>query len=114
MSRSTPLGAATTRRALLKNLSMAAAAAALLPSRQSPAAEPPHLDVKDPAAAKLGYVENADQVDVKKYPAYVKGSNCDNCLLLQGAGGAHYRPCSLFPGKLVAVSGWCSGWSAEI
>jgi hypothetical protein len=114
MSRSIPVGAAITRRALVKNLSMAAAATSLLPPLQSRAAEPPHLDVKDPAAVKVGYVENASQVDVKKYPAYVKGSNCENCLLLQGTTGAHYRPCSLFPGKLVSVSGWCSGWSAEI
>jgi hypothetical protein len=114
MSRSTLLGAAITRRTLLKTLGVAAAVSTLLPPRQSPAAEPAHLDVKDPAARKLGYVENASQIDLKKYPAYVKGSNCENCLLLQGTSGAHYRPCSLFPGKLVSVDGWCSGWSAEI
>jgi hypothetical protein len=114
MSRSTLLAAVVTRRALVKNLSMAAAAGVLLAPRQSQAAEPPHLDVKDSAAVKLGYVENASQVDVKKYPAYVKGSNCENCLLLQGDTGAHYRPCTLFPGKLVSAGGWCSGWSAEI
>jgi High potential iron-sulfur protein len=114
MNRTLLLGAAVTRRTLVKNLSMAAVASVLLRPRQSQAAEPPHLDVKDPAAQKLGYVENASQVDLKKYPAYVKGSNCENCLLLQGTTGAHYRPCSLFPGKLVSVDGWCSGWSAEI
>jgi hypothetical protein len=114
MSRSILVGAAVTRRTLVKTLGVAAAATVLLPPRQSQAAEPPHLNVKDPAAQKLGYVENASQIDVKKYPAYVKGSNCENCLLLQGTTGAHYRPCSLFPGKLVSVGGWCSGWSAEI
>jgi hypothetical protein len=114
MNRSTPPGAAVTRRTLVKALGAAAAVTALLPPRQSQAAEPPHLDVKDPAALKLGYVENASQIDLKKYPAYVKGSNCENCLLLQGTTDAHYRPCSLFPGKLVSVGGWCSGWSAEI
>jgi hypothetical protein len=113
MSRTLLSGAAVTRRALVKNLGMAAVATALLRPRQSQAAEPPHLDVKDPAALKLGYVENASQVDVKKYPSYIKGSNCENCLLLQGT-GADYRPCNLFPGKLVAVNGWCSSWSAEI
>jgi high potential iron-sulfur protein len=114
MSRSILVGAPVTRRTLLKTLGVAAAVTVLLPPRQSQAAEPPHLDVKDPAALKLGYVENESQIDIKKYPSYVKGSNCENCLLLQGATGAHYRPCSLFPGKLVSVSGWCSGWSAEI
>jgi hypothetical protein len=114
MSRSILLAAAVTRRSLVKNLGIAAAVTALLPPRQSQAAEPPHLDVKDPAAIAVGYVENASQVDLKKYPAYIKGSTCENCLLLQGTTGSHYRPCNLFPGKVVAASGWCSGWAAEI
>ncbi len=75
---------------------------------------PQKLQVGDPAARALGYVDDAAQVDAKKYPSYVKGSNCDNCLQLQGNAGDNYRPCSLFPGKLVAVSGWCSGWTAEM
>ena len=113
MSRTTPVSSAVNRRSLVKNLAAAAAAAAVFPAGRSRSAESPHLDVKDSAAVAVGYVENATQVDAKKYPAFVKGSRCDNCLLLQGASGA-YRPCSLFPGKLVSASGWCSGWSAEI
>jgi hypothetical protein len=113
MSRPTP-GTAITRRALVKNIAIAAGAAAVLPHRTSSAAEPQRLDVKDPAAKARGYVENAEQLDVKKYPSYVKGSTCENCLLLQGASGANYRPCNLFPGKVVSVHGWCSGWAAEI
>ncbi len=46
--------------------------------------------------------------------AFVPGSNCDNCLELQGAPGNDYRPCGIFPGKLVSVRGWCSRWSPEI
>jgi hypothetical protein len=101
------------RRALVKTLSLGLAAAGL-GRRQARAAEPQKLDAKDPAAVALGYVESAAQVDVKKYPAFVKGTNCENCLLLQGKAGSDYRPCTLFPGKLVAVSGWCSGWTAEM
>jgi hypothetical protein len=89
------------------------AAAAALPS-PALAADPQKLEVNDPAAVALGYVENAAQVDSKKFPRYVQGSNCDNCLQLQGKPGNNYRPCSLFSGKLVSVSGWCSGWTAEI
>jgi hypothetical protein len=77
-------------------------------------AQAPHLDVKDPAAVAVGYVEDAAQVDGKKFPGYSKGSSCANCLQLQGADGASYRPCTLFPGKLVATAGWCSAWTAEI
>jgi hypothetical protein len=112
MSRTTPAGAMN-RRSLVKSLAAAAAVAAIFPSIKARAAELSHVDVKDPAAIALGYVENATQVDAKKYPTYVKGSRCDNCLLLQGSSGA-YRPCNLFPGKLVAAAGWCTGWTAEI
>lgn len=104
--------AATTRRTVVKNLAFAAGAVAL--SYQATNAAEPRLEVKDPAAMARGYVEHADQINVEKYPSYVKGSTCENCLLLQGSSGANYRPCSLFPGKVVSVDGWCSGWTAEI
>ncbi len=83
-------------------------------TRPVSAAEAQKLDVKDPAAVALGYVEDASHFDSKKYPTYVKGSNCENCLQLQGKAGNDYRPCSTFGGKLVAVSGWCSGWTPEM
>ena len=101
------------RRELLQKLPLGAAASALAVHGVR-AAEPQKLDVKDPAATAVGYVENAAQVDVKKFPAYVKGNNCENCLQLQGKAGSDYRPCSLFPEKLVAINGWCSGWTAEM
>jgi hypothetical protein len=101
------------RRWLLKNISLAAGAAAL-PSGRVRAADAARLDVKDPAAIALGYVENAAQVDVKKYPDFAAGSNCENCLQLQGTAGNNYRPCGLFPGKLVSVSGWCKSWTPEM
>jgi hypothetical protein len=103
-----------TRRALLGSLSMAAGAGAAMVWRRTPAAEPVRLDVKDPGAIAQSYVENAAQVDAKKNPAFVAGSSCENCLLLQGTAGNNYRPCSLFPGKLVAAAGWCKGWTAEM
>jgi len=107
------LNRAVSRRALLKTLSLGAAALGFA-GRQTRGAEPQKLDVKDPAAVALGYVESAARVDVKKYPAFVTGSNCENCLQLQGKAGSNYRPCTLFPGKLVAISGWCSGWTPEM
>ncbi len=73
-----------------------------------------HLSPSDPAAVKVSYIEEAGHLDLKKHPNYVAGSVCDNCLLLQGKPGNTYRPCSLFPGKLVKISGWCSSWTAEM
>jgi hypothetical protein len=102
------------RRTLLKNLGAAAGIAALLQVRPARAAELPRVDVKDPAAVALAYTEDAARVDPKKYPTYAKGSTCENCLLLEGKEGSSYRPCHLFPGKLVAAKGWCTGWTAEI
>lgn len=102
------------RRNVVKGLLLGAGGAALLPSRSSAAAGAAHLDVKDPSAVSQGYTEDAGRVNAKQYPTFVKGSNCENCLLLQGTAGAAYRPCELFPGKLVAVKGWCKGWTAEI
>ena len=103
------------RRSFIKMLTIGAAVGAWATSAARAAdAQPAKLDVKDPAASALGYVENAAQVDTKKYPTYVKGSTCENCLQLQGKPGNNYRPCNLFPGKVVAVSGWCSSWTAEM
>ncbi len=104
--------AACTRRTVVKILTLGAAGTLIL--RQTVSAAPTKLDVKDPAAAAVGYVENVAQVDAKKFPSYVPGSNCANCLQLQGKAGNDYRPCTLFVDKLVSVSGWCSGWTAEM
>ena len=103
-----------TRRSVVKSLGLAAGISAALPWRHAQGAEPARLDVKDPAAIAQAYVLSAAQVDAKKYPQYTQGSSCENCLLLQGTAGNNYRPCSLFPGKLVSVSGWCKGWAAEM
>jgi High potential iron-sulfur protein len=102
------------RRDVVKNLCVAAGMSAALPWSRTLGAEPPRLDVKDPTAISLGYVENAAEADAKKSPEYSQGSNCENCLQLQGVAGNNYRPCSLFPGKLVSVSGWCKGWTPEM
>ena len=98
------------RRQALRTLACVAGVVVL--PRQACAAE--RLDVKDPAAVAAGYIENAAQVDAKKYPSYVRGSSCANCLQLQGAAGASYRPCDFFQGKLVAAAGWCSAWTPEM
>lgn len=103
-----------TRREVVRNLGVAAGMSAALRWSRTLGAEAPRLDVKDPAAIALGYVENAAQVDLKKFPEYAQGSNCENCLQLQGMRGNDYRPCSLFPDKLVSVSGWCKGWTPEM
>lgn len=58
------------------------------------------LDVADPTAVALKYVHETP----------IPGSNCDNCMYIQGEAGAEWRPCAIFPGKVVAANGWCSAW----
>jgi len=72
------------------------------------------LDEKDPQALTLGYVTDASKADVKKNPTYKPGQACVNCLLLAGKEGETYRPCNVFPGKLVAASGWCRSWVKKV
>jgi len=104
-----------TRRALLGSICGAGAwADAVLRPAAAAGAEPTRLDPKDPAAIKLAYLEDAGRIKAKSQPKFIAGSKCENCLLLQGKPGDPYRPCSLFPGKLVKISGWCVGWAAEM
>lgn len=103
------------RRTLLKNalIGLAALPAANLVRGAAAADAPPHLAETDPLATSLGYVHDAKKVDVKKAPQFKAGSNCANCLQLQGKQGDEWRPCNLFPGKLVNANGWCKVWVAK-
>ena len=98
--------------AVLLNAALAGTAAA-----QAPAAKAalPKLDVNDPTAKALLYVEDAAKVDRKNPLAarYTPDQKCSNCSQLQGKAGDAYRPCAIFPGKLVAAKGWCSVWAKK-
>ena len=98
------------RRRLLKNvlLGMAVAPAAGWLVRAESA--PVKLEVSDPQAKALGYVEDASQVDAKANPNYKPGQTCSNCLQAQGKPGDAQLPCNIFPGKLVQAKGWCKVW----
>nr|WP_136250771.1 high-potential iron-sulfur protein [Ningiella ruwaisensis] len=58
------------------------------------------LELDDPTAVALKYTHNSE----------VEGANCANCMYIQGEEGAEWRPCGIFPGKVVAADGWCSAW----
>jgi len=67
------------------------------------------LDEHDATAQALGYRQDARSVDAQAFPAWRRGQSCSTCALIE-FGTARQRGCSLFPGKLVAAGGWCSGW----
>jgi hypothetical protein len=100
------------RRTLLKTAlaGLAALPAAGLIGEAAAQGSPPHLDEKDPLAVAMGYVHDAKTVDASKAPQFKAGSHCANCLQLQGKDGDEWRPCNIFPGKLVNANGWCKVW----
>jgi hypothetical protein len=101
------------RRTVLKSAlaGLAALPAAGLVARSAAAADgPPRLDEKDPLAVAMGYVHDVKKVDANKVPQFKPGSKCVNCLQLTGKEGDEWRPCNIFPGKLVNANGWCKVW----
>jgi len=112
------------RRRFLAQVAMAVPAGAVLldvvvnqASAQAAAptapAKLPRLEESDPSAKALGYVDDISRVDRKSPLAarFAPGQECDKCSLMQGKVGDAYRPCAIFPGKLVAAKGWCSVWA---
>jgi hypothetical protein len=98
-----------TRRDALKGLAVAAGAllAANTPQRAGADAGPPHLSATDATAVALAYHDDASTVDAKAFPNFKPDQKCSNCLQLQGKAGDPWRPCNIFPGKLVNANGWC-------
>ncbi|HSN73133.1 MAG TPA: high-potential iron-sulfur protein [Steroidobacteraceae bacterium] len=71
------------------------------------------IEESDPQAKALGYVHDASTVDASKNPMFKPGANCANCLQIAGKEGEEWRPCNIFPGKLVHSDGWCKVWVAK-
>lgn len=102
------------RREALKNLALGAGSL-LVAGRALAAADAaapaagalPHVSPTDPVAIALSYHESAKTVEVAKFPNYKPDQKCSNCVQLKGNPGDTWRPCNLFPGKLVNAEGWC-------
>jgi hypothetical protein len=73
----------------------------------------PHLTDANPAAASLGYTEDASTIDSSKFPKHKPGQRCASCKYFQPSGsGGQYGPCQLYPGSAVNMNGWCTGYLA--
>ena len=95
-------------------LSAAATAGCLLQARQDAAAQDmPKLALDDPMAQAMKYTHDASTVDPASRANPAPEQNCANCALIQGNDGDAWRPCQIFPGKLVAAEGWCSVWAPK-
>jgi High potential iron-sulfur protein len=96
------------RRALLKQAALGLAIAPLTLARSpaAPGAELPLISEQDAAAKAVHYVEDASRAK-----AATSGADCSNCSIY-GATSAAQGTCTLFSGKLVKATGWCSSWSS--
>jgi hypothetical protein len=65
------------------------------------------------AAGLAGYVHDVKLVDPKKSSTFKPGQHCANCLQITGKDGDTWRPCNIFPKKLVNANGWCSVWAKK-
>jgi hypothetical protein len=95
-----------TRRALVKGGLVAGALVPVAALFVNTAAygDSPALDPSEPAAKALGYVTKSTKPD----------ATCGNCSQYQAKAGDAMGPCTIFPGKSVASSGWCSGWAKKV
>lgn len=100
------------RRRFIHCVVVAGAAAPLagLIAGRAAAEELSRLDERAPQAVALGYVHDTADVDQTRFPQHTIEQRCDNCNLIQGPDGDEWRPCAIFPGKLVAAAGWCAAW----
>lgn len=102
--------ASVSRRKLLRG---AVASAALIPLVQLDArravAQDNMVTLDDPTAKALGYVEDATTAPrADKAGVAAADQNCASCALYQGDGDM--APCTLFQGRTVKGSGWCTAW----
>ncbi|MFW8565362.1 high-potential iron-sulfur protein [Orrella sp. 11846] len=69
----------------------------------------PMVAETDPQAIALGYKTDATTVDKAKFPKYQAGQDCATCQLYTAKSDKD-GTCTIFPGKMVASTGWCNLW----
>lgn len=102
------------RRQFMKlSAAAAAGAVALRPGSDAVAQDMPQLETSDPVAQSMRYTHDASSVDPSTRANPAESQNCANCALIQGNDGDTWRPCQIFPGKVVNANGWCSVWAPK-
>jgi hypothetical protein len=101
------------RRQFLKLSAAAAAGCFVVTARSAGAEDLPKVSPDDPMAKAMRYTHDAASVDPATRGNPAAEQNCANCALIQGNDGDEWRPCQIFPGKVVAAAGWCSAWSPQ-
>lgn len=101
------------RRQFITLSAVAAAGALVRPGRDANAQDMPHLAESDPMAQAMKYTHDTSTVDVASRANPTDYQDCENCALIQGEDGQEWRPCQIFPGKLVNAKGWCTVWAPK-
>lgn len=101
------------RRQFIQLSAVAAAGLVASPGRKAMAQDMPQIEESDPVAQSLKYTHDASSVDPASRANPAAEQNCANCALIQGSDGDAWRPCQIFPGKLVNNAGWCSVWAPK-
>lgn len=101
------------RRQFMQLSAVAAAGLVVSPGRKAMAQDMPQIEESDPVAQSLKYTHDASSVDPASRANPAADQNCANCALIQGGDGDAWRPCQIFPGKLVNNAGWCSVWAPK-
>ncbi len=101
------------RREFIQLTTVAAAGCFVGAAPNVQADEPIKLTADDPQAKQLGYVSDSSAVADTARPQKQPNQSCATCSLLQGNVGDEWRPCAIFPGKVVAAKGWCTVWAPK-
>ena len=101
------------RRQFMQLSAVAAAGLVISPGREAKSQDLPKIEESDPVAQSLKYVHDASTVDPASRANPAADQSCANCALIQGNDGDDWRPCQIFPGKLINVNGWCSVWAPK-
>lgn len=101
------------RRQFIQLSAVAAAGAFVTSGREARAQDMPHLSEDDPVAKSMKYTHDASTVDPATRANPAENQDCANCALVQGNDGDEWRPCQIFPGKLVNANGWCVVWAPK-
>ena len=102
------------RRNILKKslFGLSAIAAASVISFKAYGDELPNLAEDDPMAMGLHYKKDTTTVDVTKQPKHTTEQNCSNCTLYTSKSDTAGL-CTIFAGKQVNASGWCSAYAKK-
>lgn len=101
------------RRQFIQLSAVAAAGCLVRPGTEARAADMPKLTEDDPVGQSMKYTHDASSVDPATRANPAPDQSCANCALVEGADGDAWRPCKIFPGKLVNANGWCAVWAPK-